>query len=154
MSAPSTSNLAGDETPSALPPVNPATEPLSPWWIRTILIVLVVGAVVLIAITAMGYKKAPPVPGQTVDAQGQVLFTGDEVRAGQGVFLKYGLMNNGSIWGHGAYLGPDVAPHRCGHCRSAGARTIRAAGVGVERRTDGRGARADCRAAQDQPLRR
>ncbi|MEO6973617.1 MAG: cbb3-type cytochrome c oxidase subunit I [Rhodoferax sp.] len=91
--------------------------PLSPWWIRTILIVMVFGLAVLIAITALGYDNAPPVPGKTVDAQGQTLFTGDDIRTGQGIFLKYGLMDNGSIWGHGAYLGPDFsadALHRIG----------------------------------------
>lgn len=29
--------------------------------------------------------------------------------AGQQVFLRYGLMENGTIWGHGAYLGPDFS---------------------------------------------
>ncbi|MBN8712766.1 MAG: cbb3-type cytochrome c oxidase subunit I [Xanthomonadales bacterium] len=109
MSASSTSTLAEGTTPSALPPANPATEALSPWWIRSILIVMVFGLVMLIAITVVGYRVAPPVPGQVLDAQGQTLFTGDDVRAGQGVFLKYGLMDNGSIWGHGAYLGPDYS---------------------------------------------
>ncbi|MCR4301627.1 MAG: hypothetical protein NUV51_08450 [Sulfuricaulis sp.] len=37
------------------------------------------------------------------------MFTGAEVRAGQQVFLKYGLMDNGTIWGHGALLGPDYS---------------------------------------------
>ena len=32
-----------------------------------------------------------------------------DILAGQQVFLKYGLMENGSIWGHGAYLGPDFS---------------------------------------------
>ena len=40
---------------------------------------------------------------------GAVLFSGDDVRDGQAVFLKYGLMDNGTIWGHGAYLGPDFS---------------------------------------------
>ncbi|HET8763653.1 MAG TPA: nitric-oxide reductase large subunit, partial [Rhodanobacter sp.] len=93
---------------AALPPTDDHAK-LSPWWIRTILIVLVFGMVVLIAITVEGYRKAPPVPAQVVDAHGQTLFTGDDIRAGQAVFLKYGLMDNGSIWGHGAYLGPDYA---------------------------------------------
>lgn len=82
---------------------------LSPWWIRTILFVMVVGMAILIVITVLGYKKAPPIPARVVDTQGQVLFTGDDIQAGQAVFLKYGLMNNGSIWGHGAYLGPDYS---------------------------------------------
>ena len=29
------------------------------------------------------------------------------ITAGQGVFLRNGLMQYGSIFGHGAYLGPD-----------------------------------------------
>jgi nitric oxide reductase subunit B len=82
---------------------------LSPWWVRSILVVMVFGFVILITITALGYSNAPPVPGKVVGAQGAALFTGDDIRAGQGVFLKYGLMDNGSVWGHGAYLGPDYS---------------------------------------------
>ena len=44
-----------------------------------------------------------------MDPSGAVVFSGDDVRAGQEVFLKYGLMDNGSIWGHGGYLGPDFS---------------------------------------------
>ena len=82
---------------------------LSPWWLRTALIVLVLGFGGLIAITSIAYRNAPPVPARVVDSQGDVLFTGEDIRQGQEVFLKYGLMDNGSIWGHGAYLGPDYA---------------------------------------------
>ncbi|HET7396707.1 MAG TPA: cbb3-type cytochrome c oxidase subunit I [Gammaproteobacteria bacterium] len=82
---------------------------LSPWWLRTVLIVMVFGFAVLILITALAYRNAPPIPETVVDAQGTTLFTGAEIRDGQTVFLKYGLMDNGSIWGHGAYLGPDYS---------------------------------------------
>lgn len=34
---------------------------------------------------------------------------GTDIQKGQQVFLKKGIMNNGSIWGHGAYLGPDFS---------------------------------------------
>ncbi len=37
------------------------------------------------------------------------MFTGAGIIAGQRVFLKYGLMENGTVWGHGAYLGPDFS---------------------------------------------
>ena len=37
----------------------------------------------------------------------RLLFTGEDVRAGQEVFLRNGLMQFGSIFGHGGYLGPD-----------------------------------------------
>ena len=55
------------------------------------------------------YTDAPPIPEKVVDQSGQLLFTADDILSGQEVFLKYGLMENGSIWGHGAYLGPDFS---------------------------------------------
>ena len=82
---------------------------LSPWWIRTILIVMVLGFAGLITITKLSYNNAPPIPTQVVDEHNVLVFSGDDISNGQVVFLKYGLMNNGSIWGHGAYLGPDYS---------------------------------------------
>jgi nitric oxide reductase subunit B len=38
-----------------------------------------------------------------------VVFTADDVIAGQQVFLKHGLMDSGTTWGHGGYLGPDFS---------------------------------------------
>jgi nitric oxide reductase subunit B len=90
---------------------------LSPWWLRTVLIVMVLGFAGLLVITSLAYRNAPPIPAQILDAQGVRLFSGEEINEGQAIFLKYGLMNNGSIWGHGAYLGPDYsaeALHRIG----------------------------------------
>nr|WP_244754231.1 cbb3-type cytochrome c oxidase subunit I [Rhodanobacter sp. B2A1Ga4] len=78
---------------------------------------IVLGFAGLLAITALAYRNAPSIPARVVDAQGNPLFSGDDIRGGQAVFLKYGLMDNGSIWGHGAYLGPDysaAALHRIG----------------------------------------
>lgn len=82
---------------------------LSPWWRAGVLIAMIVGFSVLIGMTVSAYQVAPPIPNQVVEADGTVLFTGDDIRAGQAVFLKYGLMENGTIWGHGAYLGPDFS---------------------------------------------
>jgi nitric oxide reductase subunit B len=90
---------------------------LSPWWIRSVLIVIVLGLAVLLTITRLAYRNAPPIPAVVVDAQGNTLFTGADISDGQAVFLRYGLMNNGTIWGHGGYLGPDYsaeALHRIG----------------------------------------
>ena len=53
------------------------------------------------------YTDEPPIPAKVVDANGQVLFTGKDIIAGQEIFLKNGLMEYGSIFGHGAWLGPD-----------------------------------------------
>jgi len=79
--------------------------------------VMLLGFVGLITVTTLAYRNAPPIPSQVLDAQGVALFSGEDISDGQTVFLKYGLMDNGSIWGHGAYLGPDYAAdalHRMG----------------------------------------
>ncbi len=82
---------------------------LSPWWRRAALLVMAAGFLVLGFTTVKTYQKAPPIPDRVVDAQGSVLFTGDDIRKGQEVFFKYGLMEHGTLWGHGAYLGPDYS---------------------------------------------
>ncbi|MDD5250701.1 MAG: cbb3-type cytochrome c oxidase subunit I [Rhodocyclaceae bacterium] len=97
-------------------------QPLTPWWLRAVAIVMALGFAGLIAITLLAYRNAPPIPARVVDPQGVALFSGDDVRNGQTVFLKYGLMDNGSIWGHGAYLGPDYSAetlHRMGEITAA-----------------------------------
>jgi nitric oxide reductase subunit B len=68
---------------------------------------MALGFAVLVLLTVKVYHDAPPIPGKVTGPDGSALFTGEDIRAGQEVFLKYGLMDNGSIWGHGALLGPD-----------------------------------------------
>ena len=70
---------------------------------------MVVGFTILIWLSAKTYQDAPPIPQRVVGTSGETIFTRDDILAGQSVFLKYGLMNNGSIWGHGAYLGSDFS---------------------------------------------
>jgi nitric oxide reductase subunit B len=82
---------------------------LSPWWKHATVLTLVGGFAVLFWLAAKTYRGAPPIPERVVDPTGQIVFTRAEVVAGQQVFLKYGLMENGSVWGHGAYLGPDFS---------------------------------------------
>ncbi len=82
---------------------------VSPWWRVGVLIAMIIGFSILIGMTVGAYRVAPPTPEKVVGPDGTVLFTGDDIRAGQEVFLKYGLMENGTIWGHGAYLGPDFS---------------------------------------------
>ena len=102
---------------AAQPKSGPEEIRLSRWWIRSVLIVMVLGFAGLLAITTLAYRNAPPIPARVLDASGATVFTGDDIRNGQAVFLRYGLMDNGTIWGHGAYLGPDYsadALHRIG----------------------------------------
>jgi len=53
------------------------------------------------------YTADPPIAAQVRTTSGQVVYTGPDVIAGQKLFLRHGLMEYGSIFGHGAYLGPD-----------------------------------------------
>ena len=85
------------------------TEILSPWWRVGVLIAMIVGFSVLIGMTVNAYQVAPPIPDKVVGVDGATIFTGNDISAGQQIFLKYGLMENGTIWGHGAYLGPDFS---------------------------------------------
>ena len=82
---------------------------LSPWWRYAVLLVILPCFAVLIWLAGRAYDGAPPIPGKVATAQGEILFTQSDILAGQQVFLRYGLMENGSIWGHGAYLGPDFS---------------------------------------------
>src|SRR5829696_290580 len=76
-------------------------------WLQVAGLVIIVGFFVLGLLAYLTYRSDPPIPGRVVDPSGRVLFTGNDVKAGQKVFLHHGLMEYGSIFGHGAYLGPD-----------------------------------------------
>ena len=80
---------------------------ISKGWIQAVVIVMLCGFLILGMLAYRTYTDEPPIPSQVVDPSGQVLFTGADVIAGQEVFLRNGLMEYGSIFGHGAYLGPD-----------------------------------------------
>ncbi len=75
-------------------------------------------------------------PRQVVDEAGNVLFTKSQILKGQEQFLTFGLMQFGTVYGHGADLGPDftadylhrMAVHmnkRYGDNEAAAARTRR-----------------------------
>ena len=85
--------------------------PLPSWWKILAIVTMLFGFAVLIGLTVEAYRQAPPIPAKVVDPTGKTVFTHEDVSAGQQVFLKYGLMANGTIWGHGAYLGPDFSAH-------------------------------------------
>ncbi len=53
------------------------------------------------------YTASMPLPDKVVDESGQTLFTGADITRGQELFQARGLMQYGSVHGHGAYLGPD-----------------------------------------------
>jgi nitric oxide reductase subunit B len=82
---------------------------LSPWWRHSVILVMIAGFSVLSLVTVLTYTNAPPIPERAVDATGAVVFSGADIEVGQEVFFKYDLMEHGTLWGHGAYLGPDYS---------------------------------------------
>jgi nitric oxide reductase subunit B len=76
-------------------------------WLQAVGVVVLFGFLILGLLAYRTYLDEPPIPGQVVAESGQVVFTGAEISRGQQVFLGNGLMEYGSVFGHGAYLGPD-----------------------------------------------
>ena len=76
-------------------------------WVQAVIIVLLFGFFVLGFLAYCTYTGEPPIPARVVDASGRLLFTRADILDGQQIFLRNGLMEYGSVFGHGAYLGPD-----------------------------------------------
>lgn len=53
------------------------------------------------------YQGGAPYPGKVVAEDGTLLMEQAQIKGGQAVYQKYGLMDYGSVLGHGSYLGPD-----------------------------------------------
>jgi nitric oxide reductase subunit B len=81
--------------------------PISRWWLQGAILTYLFGFTVLGILTYLTYAEQPPIPERVVTPDGTTLFTGEDVFAGMNVFQRYGLMEYGTIYGHGAYLGPD-----------------------------------------------
>ena len=71
------------------------------------------GLIFVLSFGALGYLgwqiylTAPPIPKAVVATGGEVIFTGEQVSKGQQVWLASGGQQQGSVWGHGAYVAPD-----------------------------------------------
>ena len=53
--------------------------------------------------------SVPPYPEEVVGPQGKVLFTAEDILAGQDIYQRYGLMDHGSVWGHGSQRGAEFS---------------------------------------------
>lgn len=80
---------------------------ISPRWLQVSILTFLLGFAVLGFLARLIYSEHPPIPRKVVASDGTVLFTGRDIMGGQHLFQKYGLMQYGTIFGHGAYLGPD-----------------------------------------------
>ncbi len=76
-------------------------------WVQASVVVLVFGFFVLGLLAYRTYTASPPIPAEVRSDGGTLVFTAEDVRAGQQIFLSRGLMEYGSVFGHGGYLGPD-----------------------------------------------
>lgn len=69
----------------------------------------VVSMVVLLGGGYLAVEQMPPYPGRVMGPGGEHLFSKEDVLAGQDVFQRYGLMDHGSVWGHGSQRGPEFS---------------------------------------------
>jgi nitric oxide reductase subunit B len=76
-------------------------------WKHGLLLTLLFGFTVMVVGGYLMYQSRAPIPKTVVAPNGQTLFTASDIQQGQELFRKRGLMNYGSVLGHGAYLGPD-----------------------------------------------
>lgn len=76
-------------------------------WLLAAVVTFVLGFSVLGYLAFRNNVDGPPIPAEFRSADRQPLFTRQDVMGGQHLFQKYGLMQYGTLFGHGAYLGPD-----------------------------------------------
>lgn len=80
---------------------------VSKTWVQWVALVFVLGFAIMGFLAYRTYSAPMPQPEKVVDESGAVVFTGEDITSGQEIFLNRGLMEYGSILGHGGYLGPD-----------------------------------------------
>ena len=101
-----------------------SSKPLVRWLQGAGLITMALAFVGFILFTLKVYHEAPPIPLQVTSPDGSVLFNGQEIREGQQIILKYGLMDNGWIWARKAMFGPDFSEEYLHTLARHGAATI------------------------------
>ena len=76
-------------------------------WIQGVALVMLFGFTVMGLLAYRTYTNSMPQPQKVVTESGETLFTTQDITEGQKLFQARGLMEYGSILGHGGYLGPD-----------------------------------------------
>ena len=80
---------------------------LSKGWLQGVALVMVFGFFVMGMLAVRTYTDSMPLPEAVNGPDGAVVYTEEDITAGQQIFLRRGLQQYGSVMGHGAYLGPD-----------------------------------------------
>lgn len=68
----------------------------------------IVSMAILLAGGYFAQDKVPPIP-EKVTSAGQEVTSGAAILRGQDVYQRYGLMDHGSVWGHGSLRGMDFS---------------------------------------------
>ena len=76
-------------------------------WIQGVALVMLFGFTVMGLLAYRTYTNSMPQPQKVVTESGETLFMTQDITEGQKLFQARGLMEYGSILGHGGYLGPD-----------------------------------------------
>ena len=76
-------------------------------WVQAVALVMIFGFFVMGVLAYRTYTDSMPQPDRVVSSSGQQIFSGEDITAGQQLFLRRGLQQYGSVMGHGGYLGPD-----------------------------------------------
>jgi nitric oxide reductase subunit B len=76
-------------------------------WAAIICFVVAMGGLLLGGLVAN--REAPPYPNRVTGPDGTLLFSRADILAGQDVFQRYGLMDHGSVWGHGSQRGMEFS---------------------------------------------
>ena len=73
----------------------------------SLIAVLVISFAGLIYLGSEIYQVAPPIPESVITTDGEVVFTGAEIKDGMNVWQSIGGQELGTVWGHGSYVAPD-----------------------------------------------
>ncbi len=76
-------------------------------WVQAVALVMLFGFFVMGILAYRTYTDSMPQPVKVVSPAGDTVFSSEDITKGQQLFQARGLMEYGSILGHGAYLGPD-----------------------------------------------
>ena len=74
-----------------------------------VIISFTISLVVLLGGGYLAKGQLAPYPGKVVDPEGNVLFLKSDIIKGQDVYQRYGLMDHGSVWGHGSQRGMEFS---------------------------------------------
>lgn len=115
--------------PSAPPSSERRALMVSKGWVQGVALVVLFGFFVMGILAYRTYSASMPQPERVVAPSGEVVFTGADITAGQKLFQARGLMEYGSILGHGAYLGPDYTADYLRRSTDFALERLRATGV-------------------------